>query len=195
MKDQIEVKTRYDSGTTMVVSQVCCQQPKVDRSGILRCDGTRSTSTSPSMTMICRILSSKAIQPRLSSPVEEERSSSTGRRRVRSEGHGVCARQGSPTCKSQKGSSGQAYRQRCDRPLRVQENGRHRRTLVIAEPNRLLLLGDQDAYTGPMIMPQSLRRCCAQGHYAYILCGEWYPCLEVVSNDLSASVGPGKGIG
>jgi hypothetical protein len=71
------------------------------------------------------------------------------------------------------GSSSQTYRQGCNRPLRVQKAGRHNGTIVIAQPNRLLLLSDQDAYTGPTIMPQSRRGSRAQGHDAHILCGEW----------------------
>jgi hypothetical protein len=85
--------------------------------------------------------------------------------------------------------------ERCDRLLRVHEISEHRGTLVIAEPNRLLLLRDQDAYTGPMIMPQPRWRSRAQGHHAYILSGEWVPCLEVVANELCASVGPGESFG
>jgi hypothetical protein len=49
-------------------------------------------------------------------------------------------------------SSGHVYRQRCDGPLLVQETGGHHGTLLIAQPSGLLLLGDQDAYTGPVIM-------------------------------------------
>jgi hypothetical protein len=93
------------------------------------------------------------------------------------------------------GSGGQTYRQGCNRPLRVPKAGRHHGTLLIAQANRLLLLSDQDAYTGPTIMPQSRRGSRAQGHNAHILCGEWIPRLEVISNELCACVGPGKSIG
>jgi hypothetical protein len=54
--------------------------------------GTMSIYTSPATITICRIVSSKAIQGLLSSPVEEERSLSAGRRRLRRKGHGVFAR-------------------------------------------------------------------------------------------------------
>jgi tartrate-resistant acid phosphatase type 5 len=45
------------------------------------------------------------------------------------------------------------YQQGCNCPLRVQKAGRHHRTLVIAQLNRLLLFSDQNAYTRPTIMP------------------------------------------
>jgi hypothetical protein len=67
-------------------------------------------------------------------------------------------------------------------PLRVQKAGRHHGTLVIAQSNRLLLLSDHNAYTGPTIIHQSRRRSRAQGHNAHILCGERVPRLEVISN-------------
>jgi hypothetical protein len=72
---------------------------------------------------------------------------------------------------------------------------RHRGTLVIEEANRLLLLSDQNAYTGPTIMRQSRRRSRAQGHQPYILCFEWIPCFEVVPHNLCAVIGPGKSVG
>jgi hypothetical protein len=50
-----------------------------------------SIYTSPAMTTICSILSSKAIQRLLSSPVEEERSSSAGRRRLKRKAMGIRA--------------------------------------------------------------------------------------------------------
>ena len=59
----------------------------------------------------------------------------------------------------------------------------------------LPLLGDQDAYTGPMIMPKSGRRSGAQGHHAHVLSSEWVPRLKVLSDELCASVRPGKSIG
>jgi hypothetical protein len=89
----------------------------------------------------------------------------------------------------------QTYRQGCNRPLRVQKAGRHHGTLVIAQPNRLLLLSDQNAYTGPTIVPQSRRGSRAQGHNAHILCSEWVPRLEVISNELCTCVGSRKSIG
>src|SRR5260370_30455441 len=147
------------------------------------------------MITICSILSSKVIPRHLSSPVEEGRNSSAGRRRPRDEDHGSSRVRIYRLADLKGGSGGQTYRQGCDRPLRVQKAGRHHGTLVIAQPNRLLLLSDQNAYTGPTIMPQSRRGSRAQGHQAYILGGEWVPCLEVVANELCACVGPGKSIG
>ena len=69
------------------------------------------------------------------------------------------------------------------------------KTLVIRAADRLLLLSDHDAYAGPTIMPQSRWGSRAQGHNADILCGEWVPCLEVISNELRACIGPGKSSG
>ena len=91
-------------------------------------------------------------------------------------------------------SGGQTYRQGCNRPLRVQKASRHHGTLVISQPNGLLLLSDQNAYTGPTILQQSRRGSSAQGHNAHIFSGEWVPRLEVISNELCACVGPGKSI-
>src|ERR1700759_2354647 len=76
--------------------------------------------------------------------------------------------------------------------LHVQRTGRHRELLVTREAGSLFLLADHNAYAGPTIMPQSRRRSRAQGHNADILCGEWIPCFEVISNELRACVGPGK---
>ena len=50
-----------------------------------------SIYTSPAMITICSILSSTVIPHHLSSPVEEGRNSSAGRRRPRAEDHGVFA--------------------------------------------------------------------------------------------------------
>jgi hypothetical protein len=41
------------------------------------------------------------------------------------------------------------------------------------KPNWLLLFSDENANTGPTIMPQSRPGSPAQGHNAHILCGEW----------------------
>jgi hypothetical protein len=86
------------------------------------CSGdTMSIYTSPATITICSILSSKAIQRLLSPPVEEERSSSAGRRHLRRKGHRVCALGPFETADFKQRSSGQAYWQRCDGPLIVQE--------------------------------------------------------------------------
>jgi hypothetical protein len=67
------------------------------------------------------------------------------------------------------GSGGQAYRQGCNRPLRVPKAGRHHGTLEIAQPSRLLLLSDNNAYTRPTIMSQSQWGSRAQGYNGHIL--------------------------
>src|SRR5579863_1302685 len=49
--------------------------------------------------------------------------------------------------------------------------------VYITARHKLFLLRDQDAYTGPMVMPQPRRRGLAQGHHTHLLRGKRIPCL------------------
>lgn len=69
------------------------------------------------------------------------------------------------------------------------------RKVVGLAPGGLLLFRDQDAHARPMFMPQSRWGNRAQRHYTHILCFERIPCFEVISHNLCAGIGPGKGIG
>jgi hypothetical protein len=62
----------------------------------------------------------------------------------------------------------------------------------LAPPGGLLLLfRDEDAYTGPAVMPHPWWGSRAQRDHTYICCDERIPCFEVIPHDLCAGIGRG----
>ena len=88
----------------------------------------------------------------------------------------------------------EAYWQRCDRALRVQEAPANQMTDLVTTSCSLLLLCDQYADARPMIMLHPGRRSRAQWHYTDILSREGVPCFEVASNELCSRIGARQGI-